>query len=429
MIKRKISSIILMFALIICSLITSSKVSLASTNKEEATQLNAKLAVDDTFEYYISTSDTEKGVLISSGTLRQVVTSSYQLTKGNKYYIHIECKDLYGVISAFIGRFDLNGTGFKFKDGSNVLITDLNSFKVSRTGFGQDYEAPTLCNYNQSDYASINQQISPAKWIWTNYGKDFYCTRYFSAEIIPDSFIPSPSITATATGTAISVDLNWTSVENAISYSVKRSTTQGGPYTAVATDLTTNSYVDKNVIAGTTYYYVITAKLSDTESINSNEVSASPLKEINVLKLVLEKNEVKQLSVSEELSDNTNLTWVSSNPAVATVDANGKVKALKPGNTVITCTSADGEYTDKINVLVVDLNYQLAVDLTIGDKCRLTVDDLKDTTKVTWTVNDPSIATVSNKGRVAAVGEGLTFVTATDEAGKIIGQIYIRVRQ
>lgn len=149
----------------------------------------------------------------------------------------------------------------------------------------------------------------------------------------------------------------------------------------------------------------------------------------NVLKLVLEKNEVKQLSVSEELSDNTNFTWVSSNPAVATVDANGKVKALKPGDTVITCTSADGEYTDKINVLVVDLNYQLAVDLLIGEKCRLTVDDLKDTAKVTWAVNDPSIATVSNKGRVTAVSEGLTFVTATDETGKIIGQIYIRVRQ
>ena len=57
------------------------------------------------------------------------------------------------------------------------------------------------------------------------------------------------------------------------------------------------------------------------------------------------------------------------------------------------------------------------------------VDDLKDTAKVTWTVNDSSIATVSNKGRVTAVSEGLTFVTATDETGKIIGQIYIRVRQ
>ena len=159
------------------------------------------------------------------------------------------------------------------------------------------------------------------------------------------------------------------------------------------------------------------------------EIKDYGTKQDNIIKTALEVGETKQLSVSDELSDNTNLTWVSSNPAVATVDANNKVKALKPGDTVITCTSADGEYTDKINVLVVNLNYQLAVDLLVGEKCRLTVDDLKDTAKVTWTVNDPSIATVSNKGRVTAVSEGLTFVTATDEAGKIIGQIYIRVRQ
>lgn len=222
--------------------------------------------------------------------------------------------------------------------------------------------------------------------------------------------------------------MSWTSVENAISYSVKRSTTQGGPYTAVATDLTTNSYVDKSAIAGTTYYYIITAKLSDTQSIDSNEVSASPLKANNILKLVLEKNEVKQLSVSEDLEDNTELTWTSSDATVATVDTNGKVKALKPGDTVITCTSEDGEYTDTIKVLVVDLDYQLAVDLLIGEKCRLTVDDAKDTAKVTWTVNDPTIATITSKGKVTAVGEGLTFITATDEDGKEIGKIFIRVR-
>lgn len=157
------------------------------------------------------------------------------------------------------------------------------------------------------------------------------------------------------------------------------------------------------------------------------EVINGPV-ESSALKLVLEKNEVKQLSVSEDLSDNTELTWTSSDTNIATVDANGKVKALKPGNTVITCTSSDGEYTDTINVLVVDLDYQLAVDLLIGEKCRLTVDDLKDTTNVTWTVNAPTIATITSKGKVTAVGEGLTFITAIDDEGNIIGQVYVRVR-
>jgi len=176
-----------------------------------------------------------------------------------------------------------------------------------------------------------------------------------------------------------------------------------------------------NITASHSTRFVGIGELEMMEVINAPVESAA-------LKLVLEKNEVKQLSVSEDLSDNTELTWTPSDTTIATVDANGKVKALKPGNTVITCTSSDGEYTDTINVLVVDLDYQLAVDLLIGEKCRLTVDDLKDTTNVTWTVNDPTIATITSKGKVTAVGEGLTFITATDEGGKEIGKIFIRVR-
>ncbi|WP_081741833.1 Ig-like domain-containing protein [Ruminiclostridium josui] len=69
-----------------------------------------------------------------------------------------------------------------------------------------------------------------------------------------------------------------------------------------------------------------------------------------------------------------------------------------------------------------------AVDLAVGDTCRLTVGDLKNTTKTTWTSYDSEIATVSNKGKVTAVDEGLTYITATDEQGNELGRIYIRVR-
>lgn len=50
-------------------------------------------------------------------------------------------------------------------------------------------------------------------------------------------------------------------------------------------------------------------------------------------------------------------------------------------------------------------------------------------TNVTWSSYDPTIATVSAKGKVTAVSEGLTYIVATDKDGKEIGRIYIRVRQ
>lgn len=150
----------------------------------------------------------------------------------------------------------------------------------------------------------------------------------------------------------------------------------------------------------------------------------------NKLKVVLETKETVQLSVDDDLEENTNIIWVSSDSSVAKVDSNGIVTALKPGNTVVTVTNSNGTYTDYVNILVVDNaeDYRLAVDLKIGSRCRLTVDDLKNTEIVTWASLNPEIATVTNKGKVKAVSKGLTIITATDSTGKEIGQIYVRIR-
>lgn len=46
------------------------------------------------------------------------------------------------------------------------------------------------------------------------------------------------------------------------------------------------------------------------------------------------------------------VTWTSSDPAVATVDANGKVTAVAAGSATITATTADGGFTDTCEVTV-----------------------------------------------------------------------------
>lgn len=89
---------------------------------------------------------------------------------------------------------------------------------------------------------------------------------------------PPPGIPSglTATGGNTKVDLNWTAVSGATSYNVKRSTTAGGPYTPIATNVTGTTYTDTAVINGTTYYYIVTAVNAVGESANSNEASATP---------------------------------------------------------------------------------------------------------------------------------------------------------
>jgi cellulose 1,4-beta-cellobiosidase len=71
------------------------------------------------------------------------------------------------------------------------------------------------------------------------------------------------------------VTLTWTASAGAVSYRVRRSTSQGGPYTNIATTNTT-TYVDTVVRNGRTYYYVGAAMSNSEVSANSNEASATP---------------------------------------------------------------------------------------------------------------------------------------------------------
>ncbi len=71
------------------------------------------------------------------------------------------------------------------------------------------------------------------------------------------------------------VRLLWTAPAGATGYRVKRSLTNGGPYTEIATPATA-SYIDTTVANGTTYYYVVAASNAFGNNANSSQVSAMP---------------------------------------------------------------------------------------------------------------------------------------------------------
>ena len=75
-----------------------------------------------------------------------------------------------------------------------------------------------------------------------------------------------------STGQAV---VAWTTVSGATAYDVLRATVSGGPYTAVATSVTTTSYLNTGLTSGTTYYYVVMAYGTTGESVNSSEVTAT----------------------------------------------------------------------------------------------------------------------------------------------------------
>jgi fibronectin type 3 domain-containing protein len=79
---------------------------------------------------------------------------------------------------------------------------------------------------------------------------------------------------ATVITTGHSVMLSWTASPGAVSYSVYRGTTQGGPYARIAAAILTTNYGDAQVTHKQTLYYVTTAVNGTNESGYSNETAA-----------------------------------------------------------------------------------------------------------------------------------------------------------
>jgi uncharacterized repeat protein (TIGR01451 family) len=89
--------------------------------------------------------------------------------------------------------------------------------------------------------------------------------------------IPNPIVTGlTATGGTNQITLGWDAYPNAASYTVRRSSASGGPFSDVATGLTSTSYIDTSVQSGRTYYYVVIAVImGGGQSGQSAEASTS----------------------------------------------------------------------------------------------------------------------------------------------------------
>ena len=126
-------------------------------------------------------------------------------------------------------------------------------------------------------------------------------------------------------------------------------------------------------------------------------------------------------TVSAGADADTTVAWTTSAPSIATVDASGKVTAVKAGNVNITATvggkSAVCAVTvvpdDQVNSVTLD---KTSASMTEGDSLTLaaTVNAGKDANKtITWTTSDPGIATVDAGGKVTAVKAGNAMITAT----------------
>ena len=125
------------------------------------------------------------------------------------------------------------------------------------------------------------------------------------------------------------------------------------------------------------------------------------------------------------------LTWKSSDPAVAYVDANGRVEGFKTGTADITATTTDGSdltATCRVTVIKYVSSISLSeseISLFAGETIKLTATvNPTDATnrKLAWTSTDEAVATVED-GTVTARGNGSALIVATSTDGSSIEAI------
>jgi len=151
------------------------------------------------------------------------------------------------------------------KDG-----TLLGTVSATQTGWSTVSTTIPLTAGTQTLEVVLLANAQKLNWI------DFLATN--GTPSIPDG------LTATANGNR--VELNWLISSGTTNYNVKYSTTDGGPYTPIASS-TLTSYTNTGLAAGTTYYYVVSAVNAAGES--SNSIQASATTTLPVINLALNK--------------------------------------------------------------------------------------------------------------------------------------------
>ena len=229
------------------------------------------------------------------------------------------------------------------------------------------------------------------------------------------------TVVATVEPTDKSASLEWFSGDESVA------TVSGGVINAVK-------------VGSTTIY----AFIGDVQASCEVNVTDSPVKKITLDKteLSLGVGESKTLTATIEPEEAASLAidWFSSDETVATVDANGKVTAVKAGEANITAKIESIEAKCKVmvtNIEVTSINLDItSKEIAVNESFIITATispenaTIKD---IEWNTENAAIATVEqlpySQCKIAGVGEGSVKITAYAADGKVSAECAVTVKK
>lgn len=132
---------------------------------------------------------------------------------------------------------------------------------------------------------------------------------------------------------------------------------------------------------------------------------------------------------------NKKVTWESSNPSVARVNASGYVECVGAGEAIITCTTVDGGYKATCLVRVFAKPTSIVLNTTAGSlyvtkSGRLTATVLPANAydkSIVWSSSNTRVAVVDQTGKVTGVGSGTAVITAKAKVGGVSAQCVVTI--
>lgn len=200
--------------------------------------------------------------------------------------------------------------------------------------------------------------------------------------------------------------------------------------TSSPTEFSTESSTEQTTVSTTNTTSSSTAESStEPTTTEPTDIKVTSIN-LNTDNYVMYSNQYLQLKaiVSPTNATNKNVTWSSNNTKIATVDNNGKVKALKVGNTTIIATSTDGSNVSaKCKIKVVQRVTKVKLNKSVVNlskkgktaKLKATVYPNNAYDKsINWTSNNKKVATVDKNGKIkATTNKGVTYIIAKTKDG------------
>ena len=153
-------------------------------------------------------------------------------------------------------------------------------YQVTLSNDGISWGSPIASGAGSSAVTTINFATNAARFIrvtQTNSVSGLFWSIHEFNVFGTGGAVPAAPTGLTAIAGDTQATLNWTAVSGAASYSIKRSTTNGGSYAVIATNVTGLSYTNTGLTDGVLYYFVVSGVNTVGESANSSPVSTRPV--------------------------------------------------------------------------------------------------------------------------------------------------------